>query len=530
MKLLHGPRSPFTTHGSGRGVPWLLDLRARDRGGKPFIIWEPFEGEPSVWTYARFAEGVARVAGGLAARGVKPGDRVLIHLENRPEFLLAWFACVHLGAVAVCTNTRSAADEVAYYVAHSEVVLAITQPSLAQVVAAALPASAPLLVTSDGERPERAHAFEALLASEPAPMVPVSDLAPASIQYTSGTTGRPKAVVWTHANCLWGGKANSAHEALTEADIQLVFAPLFHTNAQAYGVLACLWAGASLVLQPRFSSSRFWDVSVRNRCTFGSQLYFSLRALSGTEAPPDHAYRLWATGHSGHPVATRMGVPTIGWWGMTETISHPIIGDTQVPTTPGAIGRPASEYEVAVLREDGAPVEPGETGDLLVRGVMGVSIFAGYLHDEAATADSFDERGWFKTGDRVTVHPDGCISFSERSKDMLKIGAENVAASEIERVVAAVPGVAEVAVVAAPDPMLDEVPVAFVVMREGHGDPEAAVIAACRENLADFKVPRAVRVVSEMPRATLEKVAKHKLRQILREEAAAKTKAPVAGT
>jgi crotonobetaine/carnitine-CoA ligase len=157
-----------------------------------------------------------------------------------------------------------------------------------------------------------------------------------------------------------------------------------------------------------------------------------------------------------------------------------------------------------------------------------VSIFAGYLHDEAATAAAFDEQGWFRSGDRVTVHPDGCISFADRTKDMLKIAGENVAASEIERVVASVSGVAEVAVVGAPDPMRDEAPVAFVVMRKGHGDPVAAVLAACREKLADFKVPREVRVVSELPRATLEKVAKHKLRDILREEAASE-KAAVDG-
>jgi crotonobetaine/carnitine-CoA ligase len=528
-KLLHGPRSPFTTHGSGRTVSWLLDWRAGARGDRTFFVWEPFDAAPATWTYGRFAETVARVAGGLRERGVKPGDSVLIHLENRPEFLLAWFACARLGAVAVCTNTRSAPDEVAYYVDHSDIVLAITQPSLAQAVAAALPAAAPLFVTVEaGERPGHAEAFDRLLQADPVAAAPVSDLTAAGIQYTSGSTGRPKAVVWTHANCLWGAKVNAAHEGLVEDDVQLVFAPLFHTNAQAYSVLASLWAGSSFVLQPKFSSSRYWDASVRNRCTFGSHLYFTLRALSGIEPPEDHSYRLWGTGMSGHPVATRLGVRTIGWWGMTETISHPIIGDIQTPDTPGTIGRPAPEYEIAVLRDDGDPVEPGETGDLLVRGTAGVSIFAGYLHDEAATAAAFDEQGWFRSGDRVTVHPDGCISFADRTKDMLKIAGENVAASEIERVVASVSGVAEVAVVGAPDPMRDEAPVAFVVMRKGHGDPVAAVLAACREKLADFKVPREVRVVSELPRATLEKVAKHKLRDILREEAASE-KAAVDG-
>jgi crotonobetaine/carnitine-CoA ligase len=523
MRPMAGPRSRFTTLGSGRTISWLLDHRARERADHPFFTWAPFDLEARVWTYGAFSAAVAAVAGGLKARGVGQGDLVLIHLDNCPEFLLSWFATLRLGAVAVCTNTRSAADEVAYCVAHSGTRFAVTQEAYADLVAAALPKDGRLLVVRRGTGEAGGDAFEALLACEPAPATPICELAPASIQYTSGTTGRPKAVVWTHANCLWGGKVNAAHEKLTANDVQLVYAPLFHTNAQAYSVLACLWAGSSFVLQPRFSSSRFWNVSVHHRCTFASQLYFTLRALSGVEVPDNHSYRLWATGMSGHPIATRMGVPTIGWWGMTETISHPIIGDVDVPDTPQTIGRAAAEYEIAVVREDGGAVEAGETGELLVRGTVGVSLFAGYLHDPAATSSAFDDLGWFRTGDRVTPHPDGSISFADRAKDMLKIGAENVAASEIERVVATVAGVAEVAVVARPDAMLDEVPVAFVVLQPGAPDPKAAVLAACRDKLAAFKVPREVRIVDQMPRATLEKIAKHKLRQILRDEAAALT-------
>jgi crotonobetaine/carnitine-CoA ligase len=318
---------------------------------------------------------------------------------------------------------------------------------------------------------------------------------------------------------LWAAKVNSAHEGLTAADIQLVYLPLFHINAQAYSVLASLWVGSTFVLQPRFSASRFWDVSVRNRCTWASQVYFALRALATLDVPAKHSYRLWGTGMSGHPLEAKLGVPTLGWWGMTETISHPIVGDVHIPNRPQTIGYAAPEYSVAVVNAEREPAEPGETGDLLVHGTPGVSLFAGYLHDEAATANAFDVDGWFKTGDRVAVHPDGTFTFSDRAKDMLKVGAENVAASEIERVVAAVPGVGEVAVVGAPDPMLEEVPVAFVVASDDRPGLDTAVLVACREKLATFKVPRAVRIVSDLPRSTLEKVAKHKLREALRNEA-----------
>jgi crotonobetaine/carnitine-CoA ligase len=147
-----------------------------------------------------------------------------------------------------------------------------------------------------------------------------------------------------------------------------------------------------------------------------------------------------------------------------------------------------------------------------------VSLFREYLDNPQATAEAYDERGLFRTGDRVTLLEDGFIRFADRDKDMLKVGGENVAASEIERVVLGVPGVREAAVVARPHPMLEEAPVVFVIADiDAPPDAMAAtILAACRENLADFKVPHEVRLVDDMPRSTLEKIAKAQLRQMLR--------------
>jgi crotonobetaine/carnitine-CoA ligase len=156
-----------------------------------------------------------------------------------------------------------------------------------------------------------------------------------------------------------------------------------------------------------------------------------------------------------------------------------------------------------------------------VRGVPGVSLFHSYLHDPDATEASYDERGLFRTGDRVTLHDDGFLQFADRDKDMLKVGGENVAASEIERVVMEVPGVREVAVIGKPHPMLDEVPVVFVIpdaseLVAAPDDLQRAILSACRSRLASFKVPDEVRVVPDMPRATIEKIAKAALRAALR--------------
>jgi crotonobetaine/carnitine-CoA ligase len=183
-------------------------------------------------------------------------------------------------------------------------------------------------------------------------------------------------------------------------------------------------------------------------------------------------------------------------------------------------GRPAAGYGIRILRPNRTPVGPGETGHLECQGVRGIQLFLEYLNNPEATADSFTADGWFVTGDRVTLESDGYITFADRDKDMLKVGGENVAASEIERVIALVPGVYETAVVGQRHPMLDEVPVAFVIPVPALEDAARAalpgeIVAECKARLADFKVPRAVFVVDDMPRSTLEKIHKADLRKRL---------------
>jgi crotonobetaine/carnitine-CoA ligase len=231
------------------------------------------------------------------------------------------------------------------------------------------------------------------------------------------------------------------------------------------------------------------------------------------DMPPKHHFRLWGSAVCEPPTDAHFKVKTIGWWGMTETMTHGIVGSPHLPNRPLSIGRAAPEYEIMVARPDGTPVEPGETGELSIRGVPGVSLFKEYLNNPKATQESFDEDGYFLTGDRITLLDDGSLQFADRIKDMLKVGGENVAASEIERVILTVPGVREVAVVAKKHKMLDEVPVAFVIAE--NGVTSEAILTACRAALASFKVPDEVRLVAEMPRSTLEKIAKAELRRQL---------------
>lgn len=528
-----GPRdaassvNPF----AGRDVNWLLDMRAETRADHAFLIWEPFVGARQVWTYRQFRDRVLRVAAGLHQRGIRAGEAVLVHLDNSPELELLWFACARLGAIVVTTNTRSSGDELDYFAANCKAVAAITQPELADLVTAHVKNVRWHAVTDhlvDGDAPASTQTPAGMLGfadidGDPAtlPALAADPWRPGSVQYTSGTTSRPKGVLWTHGNALWGARTGAIHEGLTDTDVHLVMMPSFHTNARTYSILPTLWAGGTAVLMPRFSASRFWDIALRNKCTWASMLPFFCKALL-QQPVPKHHFRMFGMSANEPPFDQNFGVRSIGWWGMTETVSHGIVGDALMRNRSLTTGRPASGYEIRVLRDDGTAVAPGEIGHLECRGTRGLQMFLEYLGNPEATADSFTPEGWFKTGDRVRLETDGYITFADRDKDMLKVGGENVAASEIERVIVKVAGVYETAVVAQKHRMLDEVPVAFVIPTPGtpvteYPHLQSRIMAACHELLADFKRPRAIYIVQHMPRSTLEKVHKADLRRGLPE-------------
>jgi len=508
----------------GRDVPWLFNQWVERTPDKIFLIWAPFDGDEQRWSYAELDKCIKAVAGALHSRGVVPGDRVLLHLDNSPEFIMSWFACARIGAVAVSTNTRSVARDMTYFADHAGVVAAITQPGFAQLVADSAPDIKFLVVTDNNagdpaEVPDDiSHTTFAELLDEQmeCPARATEPFANLGIQFTSGTTSRPKAVLWTHANAIWGAQMNAAHMRLSEDDITLAFLPLFHTNAQSYSMLGSLWVGGTIVVQPRFSASRFWPVARKHNCTWTSLIPFCVKALLSQEPPTDHSFRFWGPAIRMPDVEAAYGIKTYGWWGMTETITQGIVGDIDQPGGALSIGRVSPGYDIDIRDADGRHIKPGERGRLYIRGVRGVSLFKEYFGNPQANEDAFDDDGWFDTGDLIVMDENGDLFFGDREKDMLKVGAENVAASEIELVILETGWVRECAVVGQKHFMLDEVPVVFVIPQDGAPDDlPAAIIEVCRENLADFKVVREVFIVEDFPRSTLEKIAKNELRQNL---------------
>lgn len=514
----------FQTH--GQDIPWLLEHWADRKPDHPALVWSPREGDARRWTYAGLLVDVRRVAAGLDARGVAKGDKVLIHAENCPEMVLSWLACAALGAVAVTTNTKSVGAEITYFAEHTGAVAAITQPQYAATVSAAAPSLQWIVVTDDnsGEpatAAESAHGFDAfdtLVADAddwtprpPEPMLPFG------IMFTSGTTSRPKAVVHTHANAIWASRTGPRNIDLTTDDTYLIYLPFFHVNAQSWSLFSALGVGATTVLMPKWSQSRFWPAVVEHGVTHISVMPFVMGALGSPDKPADHTLRVGVFGLIMPDLDELFGIAIYAAYGMTETVTHCITGKPQEQLPTRSMGHVTPGYEIAVVdKETGELCSAGQTGELWMRGTRGIQLFLEYYDNDEANAKAF-EAGWFKTGDMVKMGAGGNVFYQERDKDLLKVGGENVSAKEVEDLIVAHPAVQAVAVVGKNHEFLSEVAVAFVIKAPGDHDDDtvsAELIESCRQNLAGFKVPRAVYFVDEFPTGTLDKILKNKLREM----------------
>lgn len=512
---------------AGQDIPWLVDHWAAHQPEKLFLIWEPKDGPSRSWTYGEFAEETKSVAAGLASRGVGIGDMVLIHAENCPEGVIAWYACARVGAIAVTTNTRSVANEVNYFITHTGCVGAITQPKYASLVAEAGPDLGWIVVTDDNSgvaatEAELAHGRDGWSSLQgDAADAPVRDrdpLLPAGILFTSGTTSKPKAVVHTHANALWAAKVNPTNIQMEHDDVYLASLPFFHVNTQSWAIWSTLGVGGTIVLQPKFSASKFWPVIEKYSVTHISLLPFVIQTAFEQGIPENHTVKVGVFGLIMPVLEQMMGMKVVAAYGMTELVTHCVHSNPWEQYPEMAMGKVSPGYEALVVKEDGTLAEVDEMGELWIRGVRGVTVCQEYFHNDEANEKFFTDDGWARTGDIVRLLEDGNLRYCDRDKDALKVGGENVSAREVEDAIraAGVP-LADIAVVAKAHPRLDMVPVAFAIKGDPNLDEEASaatIIEHCKANLADFKVPRAVYYVDEFPTAELGKVSKKDLREL----------------
>ena len=496
-----------------RTLKSALEDKARRFGDKPFLFFEGAGGErEGPWSWADFDRDANRAANFLVKRGVAPGHAVNLHLGNCPEFLLFWMAAAKIGAVMVPTNPTSTAAEMEYILAHSEARLAITERQYA----------GPLHAVRD-RCPALRDVIEcrpasSLLSGMPdrAPESPVQSGDEVSMQYTSGTTSKPKGVLLTHANYLYGGEVMAKAMRVGPEDRHLVVLPLFHAGAQLHAVLPMLLAGGGVALVERFSASRFVDQAIRHEATLAALFAAPIRMLlAQPRGARDGDTRLRAVSYAQNITPAqwdewhaRFGARLMQIWGMTETMSLPLMHPLDLPPKPLAMGMPVLGYECRVVDERGQPVPPGTVGELVVAGIPGVTLMKGYWKNPQATAEALRD-GWLYTGDQAVMDGEGWFFFVDRKKDMIKRAGENVSASEVEEALKQHAAVFDAAVVGIADAVRDQAIKAFVLLKEGAAATEAELIAWCRARLSPFKVPELIEFRESFPRTSVGKIQKH---------------------
>ncbi len=460
-------------------------------------------------TYAELDARSEVLAAGLREEGLVRGDRVATLTGTSPEHVVVFFACAKAGLVLLPLNWRLAAAELSYQLADAEPAVLLASPEHA--------ATASTLH-------DRVAGLEELLApggrrsSAPAP----SDDDGLLLVYTSGTTGRPKGALLTHANCFWTNLSFDRVAGLADDDIVLSVLPQFHCGGWNVQALLAWWKGARVVLEPSFDAARTLELIgergittmmgvpanylfMANEPAFaGADLSSLRRAVVGGAPMPEALLETWH----------ERGVEIVQGYGLTEAAPNVLcLPPEDAARRRGFAGKPYPHVDVALRDPDsGRHVEGVGEGELVVRGP---NVFAGYWRDPKATAAAFAD-GWLLTGDIAARDEDGYYRIVGRLKDMVISGGENVYPAEIENVLHEHPAVVEAAVVGVPDERWGEACLAFVVLGEGQGADEEELLGFCREQLARYKVPREVRFVDMLPRNALNKVAKTELLELVR--------------
>ncbi len=491
-------------------VASVLRANAARHPDRPFLLFEREPGRAEQTSWAEMAARADRTAGALHRLGVLAGDRVNVHLGNCPEFYDLWFGAAFLGAAIVPSNPLSTPEELGYLLSHARCRLSVAEPGLLATARQAAAGDLPVISSAD-------------------PWVRDDDSAPSApgpgpddvlgVLYTSGTTSRPKGVLITHAAYLHVGDVVAGHLRLRPDDRQLVVLPLFHGNAQYYSSMSAFVTGASIALSPRFTASR-WSEQARVMDATVASLFAAPIRMILAQPPAEHdaAHRLRAVMFAQNITESqladferRFAVPLIQLYGMTETVAPPTMNPLYGERRGMSIGRPVPTARLRIADRDGRDVAAGKAGELLVHGEQGVTLMAGYLDNPDATAQTLRD-GWLHTGDTVRADADGYLYFVDRRKDLIKRAGENVASTEVERVLNEHPAVFESAVIGIPDPIRDEAIHAVVVLRPGAAVTEEELIGYCRKRLAKFKVPDSVEFTSSLPRTSVGKIQKHMLR------------------
>ncbi len=527
-----------------RTVPQLLTAAAGERPGHVALVAHSLiEGGEVSLTYGELAERAARLAAALAGGGVGAGDRVAIMLTNAgsAEAHVAYHATHHLGAINVPINTFYVERELQYALSFIQPAAVVFGSEFAALVSASIDSDAPPFLVEVTREPELGQRFDALVEAATAePAAPVGETEDADWIFTSGTTGHPKAVALTHANSVacgyeaihvWGLDGGSTYQNSS---------PFFTSTGAHTNQLACLAARCTNVVDPEPNLEAIVERAVRSGTTslflLTALLAMLFRRLDDGRIERLETGRLARLGYGGQTMpqafhervqrefADERGIDLALIYGLTEGGTSGLLLDPEdhqeAVRRHGQYGMPIGRrgwnewVEWRIAAEGGADIAPGEPGEICLRAP---SVMSRYVNDEPATDKALVD-GWLRTGDIATIDDDGFVFFVDRDKQMIRRGGMNIASAEVEAVAMTHPAVAEAAVVGRPNPVLGEDVHLVVVLNTGADAGEAELIEHCRAGLADYKVPRSVQFIDELPRNAMGKVVRGQIEIVHAEE------------
>jgi oxalate---CoA ligase len=496
---------------SGTVRSWL-DRRADEQGVD--LSHHFLDAEPLSW--AELRKGAAEIAGKLAGMGLTKGDSVALMLPNGRQGILCLFGVLYGGFRATIINLVAGSEAMGYALSHSDAAVVLVGDAQVELLEAASAAhevpAQPIVVGQTIGWPTGTPngALADLSASDHAVLM-----------YTSGTTGRPKGVLHTHASLLAGGWTTALAHQLSPTDRGLCVLPIYHINGLCVTIMGPLVSGGMVVVCDRFSASRFWRICGEQQVTWFSVVPTIISHLLHGDADPDAAtkarIRFGRSASSALAVETqsafeaRFGVPIVETMGLTETAAQ-ILSN---PLPPGLrkIGSPGMAFgnEVAILSQALAPLHTDTEGEIAVRGP---NVMLEYYKNPEATQATFTSDGWLRTGDLGKIDADGYVFVTGRLKELIIKGGENIAPREVDEALYAHPDVVEAAAFARPCASYGERVEAAVKLRDGAVIGQEVLIALCLERLGKFKCPDVVHILDDLPKGPSGKIQRLRLAEM----------------
>lgn len=521
----------------------LLQTRASEYADKAFLFDPEKERQ---YSYLQFYECVNTVSNFLWKQGVGKEDKVSLLMSNSAEYLLALFGIMQIGAVACPINTHLKAGEIDYILQNSDSVAIFVSHDflhLTRQLSAGLEKVRHLFIwdhpgTDFGENFSalnlRLHNLVIALKQEPSELMPEileiplepEDLA--EIIYTSGTTGRPKGAMLTHHNLIIDSYWVAHCNRLQEKDRAMCVMPLFHVNGQIITVMTPLYHGGSTVIPQKFSVTRFFPLIIKYKVTYvgsvATMLSMLLNKVASTDNSDGGSLRIVFCGSAPVPSKVQVEfektfkVPVIEGYGMTETTCRSTFNPLPPPESLqlgksdgyrkiGSVGIPLGN-EIRVVDKSHNPLGPNEIGEIVIRGE---NVMKGYYKNAGATEKAFSE-GWFHSGDLGYYDEEGYFYIIDRKNDMIIRGGENIYPREIEELLYKHPAVKDAACIGVPDELYGEEVVAFITLKENKKAGEKEIIFFCRRHLADFKCPKQIMIMGEIPKSSSGKLLRRELR------------------